>query len=229
MSRSERLLQLLEALRRRRRPVAGAALAEEMGVSLRSIYRDIATLQAQGANIEGEAGLGYQLKPGFVLPPLMFTEEEIEALVLGSRWVAERGDAALSAAGRGALAKILSVLPDSLREQAELNPLLVGPGELAEAGEEHLPRIRAAIRRERKLVLAYLDRDGSQTERAVWPFALGYFDSTRVIAAWCELRQGYRHFRTDRIRSLEVTEDRYPRRRGQLLAEWRRVHGFDPQ
>src|SRR5579871_5038155 len=121
MSRSERLLQLLEALRRRRRPVAGAVLAEELGVSLRSIYRDIATLQAQGANIEGEAGVGYLLKPGFLLPPLMLTEEEIEAIVLGSRWVAKRGDDKLSTAARGALAKILSVLPPDLRDEAELN------------------------------------------------------------------------------------------------------------
>jgi predicted DNA-binding transcriptional regulator YafY len=223
------LLQLIEALRRRRRPVAGAVLAEELGVSLRSIYRDIATLQAQGATIEGEAGVGYLLKPGFLLPPLMFTEEEIEAIVLGSRWVAERGDEALSAAGRGALAKILSVLPADLRDEAEINPLLVGPGRAIAAGEQQLPLIRLAIRKERKLAIAYQNSGDSQTLRTVWPFALAYFDRVRMVVAWCELRQGFRHFRLDRIQSIDPTEERYPHRRARLLAEWRKAEGITPQ
>src|SRR6516225_364885 len=105
MSRAERLLDLIQILRRHRRPVAGKLLAEELGISLRTLYRDIASLQAQGAGIEGEAGIGYVLKPGFMLPPLMFSEEEIEALVLGSRWVAERGDQRLAAAAKNALAR----------------------------------------------------------------------------------------------------------------------------
>src|SRR5579871_5521879 len=104
MSRSERLLELLQALCRRRRPVSGQALAAELGVSIRTLYRDIATLQAQGAQIEGEPGLGYVLRPGYLMPPLMFSEDEIEALVLGSRWVADRGDDRLGDAARNALA-----------------------------------------------------------------------------------------------------------------------------
>ena len=115
MSRSARLFDLLQALRRRRRPVTAQALAGELGVSIRTMYRDIATLQGQGADIRGEAGLGYVLTPGFMLPPLMFSADEIEALVLGSRWVAGRGDARLSAAARDALAKVAAVLPDELR------------------------------------------------------------------------------------------------------------------
>jgi predicted DNA-binding transcriptional regulator YafY len=226
MSRSERLLQLIEALRRHRRPVAGAVLAAELGISLRTIYRDIASLQAQGATIEGEAGLGYLLKPGFLLPPLMFGEEEIEAIVLGSRWVAERGDEKLANAARAALGKILSVLPSDLRDEAELSSLLVGPGDPISAGDQQLPLIRSAIRRERKLAIGYADRDASVTMRTIWPFALGYFDRTRVIAAWCELRNGYRHFRTDRIRSIELVDIRYPRRRVQLLADWRAAEGL---
>jgi predicted DNA-binding transcriptional regulator YafY len=226
MSRAERLLSLIQALRRHRRPVTGAALAQELGVSLRSIYRDIATLQGQGATIEGEAGVGYILKPGFMLPPLMFSEEEIEAIVLGSRWVAERGDEGLSKAARNALAKILSVLPPDLRDEAELSSLLVGPGEPIAAGDQELPLIRAAIRRERKLAITYVDAADEVTKRTIWPFALGYFDRARVVVGWCELRQGFRHFRTDRIRALEGTEFRYPRRRAQLLTEWRRVEGI---
>src|SRR5436190_1720743 len=117
MSRAARLLDLIQALRRRRRPVTAAVLAAELGVSERTVYRDIATLVGQGAPVEGEAGIGYVLKPGFTLPPLMFAEEEIEALVLGLSWVAERGDAALGKAGHDARAKIAAVLPEALRER----------------------------------------------------------------------------------------------------------------
>src|SRR6266705_5570418 len=115
MSRSQRLLDLIQVLRRHRRPVTGSVLAEATGVSLRTLYRDIETLKAQGAHIDGEAGIGYVLRPGFMLPPLMFSEEEIEALVLGSRWVSDRADTPLGDAARNALAKIAAVLPDDLK------------------------------------------------------------------------------------------------------------------
>src|ERR1700729_1399732 len=128
MSRTERLLDLLQILRRHRSPILGAALAAELGISLRTLYRDIATLRGQGAAIEGEPGIGYVLRPGFTLPPLMFSIEELEALVLGSRWVALRSDdRGLAAAGRDALAKIAAVLPDDLRREVDAAPLLVGP------------------------------------------------------------------------------------------------------
>jgi predicted DNA-binding transcriptional regulator YafY len=226
MSRSERLLELLQVLRRYRQPVTGQALAEELGVSIRTLYRDIATLQAQGAAIEGEPGLGYILKPGFMLPPLMFSEEEIEALVLGSRWVSERGDRRLAAAGRNALAKIAAVLPDDLKDELDASSLLIGPGEPVIAGEIDLAAIRQAIRSERRTVLRYRDVEGRETERAIWPFALGFFDRVRVVVAWCELRQDYRHFRADRIAALTVTDTRYPRRRQVMLKEWRERRGI---
>jgi predicted DNA-binding transcriptional regulator YafY len=226
MSRAERLLELLQALRRHRRPVTAQRLAEELQVSARSVYRDVATLQAQGADIRGEAGVGYVLKPGYMLPPLMFSEEEIEALVLGSRWVAEHGDAALAAAGRDSLAKLLAVLPQELRQGAEDIALLVPPAREAAAGERELPTIRQAIRRERKLMIRYADADGAATARIIWPFALGFFEHVRMIAAWCELRQGFRHFRADRITAIEPRDERYPRRRALLLAEWRATEGI---
>jgi predicted DNA-binding transcriptional regulator YafY len=229
MARSERLLELIQVLRRHRRPVSGAALAAELGISLRSLYRDVATLQAQGATIEGEAGVGYVLKPGFMLPPLMFSEEEIEALVLGSRWVSERADGSLSKAARNALAKILAVLPPDLRNDAELTPLLVGPGEAIAAGDAEIALIRKAIRAERKLDIAYADATGALTRRAIWPLALGYFDRVRVVIAWCELRRDLRHFRTDRIQTLKLIDERYPRRRASLMAEWRAKEGVAPQ
>lgn len=226
MSRAERLLDLIQALRRHRRPVSGQLLADELGVSLRTLYRDIATLQSQGAQIEGEAGVGYILRPGFLLPPLMFSEEEIEALVLGARFVARRGDSRLGAAARNVLAKVAAVLPPDLREDLDTSTLLVGPGEPVAAGDAELPLIRQAIRRERKLEIAYRDRDGAESRRIVWPFALGFFDKVRMVAAWCELRRSYRHFRTDRIASLTLTDERYPRRRQVMLKEWREVSGI---
>jgi predicted DNA-binding transcriptional regulator YafY len=225
MARSDRLLRLLDLLRRHRRPVAGAILAAEIGVSLRSLYRDIATLQAQGADIRGEAGLGYVLKPGFMLPPLMLSDREIESVVLGARWVAQHGDADLAEAARGALAKILAVVPEELRALADVPALLVGPSSIQDVGERELPVIRDAIRRERKLRLDYVDGQGAGTTRLVWPIALSYFDRARVVVAWCELRWAFRHFRTDRMEKVTSIEQRYPRRRADLLADWRRLEG----
>ena len=216
-------------LRRHRRAVAGAVLAEEIGVSLRTLYRDIETLKAQGAPIDGEAGVGYVLRPGFMLPPLMFSEEEIEALVLGSRWVSERADGLLGKAARNVLAKIGAVLPDDLKDGIDASGLLIGPGELIAAGEAELATIREAIRSERKMQIAYADERGSATDRTIWPIALAFYDRVRVVVGWCELRDGYRHFRTDRIIALDVTPRRYPRRRVALLKEWRTVRGIPEQ
>lgn len=229
MSRAQRLLDLIQILRRHRHPVSGAALADEVGVSLRTLYRDIATLIGQGATIDGEAGVGYVLRPGFMLPPLMFSEDEIEALVLGSRWVAERTDAPLSKAARNALAKIVAVLPPDMKDGVADTGLLIGPGEAVAAGDAELPTIRLAIRTERKLRIAYLDASGKRTSRTVWPFAIGFFDRVRMVAAWCELRNGYRHFRTDRIASLKISDRRYPRRRRAMIKEWRESEGIREQ
>ena len=146
VARSERLLTLLQTLRRYRRPVTGTVLAEETGVSLRTLYRDIASLQAQGAMIEGEAGIGYVLKPGFMLPPMMFSEEELEALVLGSRWVARAAEPRLANAGADALAKIAAVLPPDMREMVDSATLFVGRKRQDE-DKADVSAIRKAIRR----------------------------------------------------------------------------------
>src|SRR3954447_13166207 len=172
MSRAERLLDLLQVLRRYRQAVSGQALADELGVSLRTVYRDIAALKAQGAHIDGEAGVGYVLRPGFMLPPLMFSEEEIEALVLGSRWVSERADGLLGKAARNVLAKIGAVLPDDLKNNIDASGLLIGPGEPIAAGDSELAAIRNAIRSERKTRIVYADEQASATRRTIWPFAL---------------------------------------------------------
>lgn len=221
MSRAERLLELMQVLRRHRRPARGEALAREVGISLRTLYRDIAALQAQGAVIDGAPGLGYVLRPGFLLPPLMFSEDEIEAIVLGSRWVAERGDSRLAGAAADALAKIAAVLPADLRDQLDAAALFVVPGETIAAGDSELAAIRKAIRAERKLDIVYRDGDGAETRRTIWPFALAFFDRVRIVAAWCELRADFRNFRIDRIAALTPKAARYPRRRQALLKDWR--------
>jgi predicted DNA-binding transcriptional regulator YafY len=229
VSRAQRLLDVIQVLRGHRRPVSGATLADAVGVSLRTLYRDIETLKAQGAHIDGEPGVGYVLRPGFMLPPLMFTEDEIEAIVLGSRWVAGRADAHLGEAARNALAKIAAVLPPDLRDSLDAASLLIGPGQPIAAGDAELPTIRQAIRTERKLRISYVDEKGTGTSRTIWPFALAFFDRVRVVVAWCEIRAGYRHFRTDRIGKLRLVDKRYPRRRQVLLKEWRAVEGIPEQ
>jgi predicted DNA-binding transcriptional regulator YafY len=226
VSRSQRLLKLIHLLRSHRFPVTGAKLAESLDISLRTLYRDIATLQEQGAHIEGEPGLGYVLKPGFMLPPLMFSEDEIEALVLGSRWVAQQSDQRLSEAAQSALVKIANVLPSDLRDSLDANSLLV----VSSSNKTHevidLSLIRQTIRSEHKASICYRDLKEQETTRLIWPFALGYFDHVRVLVAWCELRQGFRHFRTDRITRLTVHPERYPRRKQVLLKEWRQSEGI---
>ncbi|MDB5586900.1 MAG: Transcriptional regulator, DeoR family [Devosia sp.] len=228
MSRTARLLDLLQLLRNRTQPVTGPDLAAELGISIRTLYRDIVTLQAQGADVRGEPGLGYILHPGFTLPPLMFTTEEIEAIVLGSRWVAAgHGDARLSQSASQALSKITAVLPPELRERAEATNLLVarnrdtsGPADPAE--------IRSAIRNEQKLAITYRALDGSASRRVIWPFLIGFFDRVRIVAGWCELRQDFRNFRVDHITSIHVLDGRYPRRRAVMLKEWRAAQNIPP-
>ncbi|MHA7629893.1 helix-turn-helix transcriptional regulator [Corallococcus sp. M7] len=221
MARTARLLELMQALRRHRAPVSGTALARELGISIRTLYRDIATLQEQGADIRGEAGVGYVLRPGFTLPPLNFSVEELEALVLGSRWVAVRGDSRLAAAADNAVAKIRAVLPAELRESVDAAALTVPTITSAEPVRVDVSVIRTAIRKEHTLSIAYQDTGGAHTQRTVWPLLLGFFERVMVVAAWCELRQDYRAFRVDRILAVEATGLRYPRRRADLVKEWR--------
>lgn len=226
MSRSERLLDLIQILRRHRHPVAAQTIADELGVSLRTIYRDVATLQHQGASIDGEPGIGYVLRPGFMLPPLMFSEEEIEALALGSRWVAKRTDTQLAVAARNALAKIAAVLPEDLKQMLDDAGHIIVPVEEDTAGSVELAAIRGAIRNEMRLIISYRDDKGAETKRTIWPIALVFFERTRMVVAWCELRDGFRHFRVDRIRAIMPSKRRAPRRRAALLKEWRALEGI---
>ncbi|UUO12602.1 YafY family transcriptional regulator [Alcaligenes faecalis] len=221
MARAERLLSLLQVLRRHKRPVSGARLAQELGVSIRTLYRDIASLQAQGADIEGEPGVGYVLRPSFMLPPLMFSQAELEALILGFRWVEKFADEPLTKAAGDAMAKISAVLPDSLRDSLDSTALRVGPRVIQDAELVDLGIARTAIRLQRKLRITYIDGAGQESERVIWPFSLGYFQHFRILVGWCELKGDFRHFRTDRIQRLVSLEESYPRHRADLFKQWR--------
>lgn len=228
MSRASRLLDLIELLRRHRRPVQGAVLAEELGISIRTLYRDIATLQAQGADIEGEPGVGYVLKPGFLLPPLMLSVDEIEALSLGVRWVAAQTDERLASAAEGAIAKLAAVLPEDIAGIVQTSGLFVPPRWPAQpATTVDLAQLRAAIRLEQKLVIDYADAAGRATKRTVWPIGLAFFEQTRILIAWCELRADFRSFRADRMRGIALLPERYPKRRRTLMADWKRREGIN--
>jgi predicted DNA-binding transcriptional regulator YafY len=227
MSRAERLLTLLQCLRHYKRPVSGATLADELGVSLRTVYRDIAALQAQGAHIDGEAGVGYVLRPGFTLPPLMFTGPEIETLALGAQWMLKRGGGStLGLSARDALAKISFVLTPELRRKFSDSTLLIGPSDVAPVSDNHLNAIYAAISREQKILLHYRDGNNNESSRVVWPFTLGFFERVQLMVAWCELRRSFRSFRTDRILSVSLLEEFYPSSRRTLFDEWRRSQGM---
>jgi len=222
MRRADRLFQIIQILRRGKKPITADAIAEELETSKRTVYRDIADLIGQRAPIRGEAGVGYILEDGFDLPPLMLTPEEVEAAVLGAQMVAARGDPALRRAAEDLIAKIGAVIPENLR------PLVVEPATRAsrnwrtEPDNVDMPKVRLAIRAGHKVVLTYRDEQDRETARTIWPFAIGYHETTRLILAWCELRQDFRSFRTDRVAGADFTEVRYPDRPASLRARWRR-------
>ena len=174
--------------------------------------------------IEGEPGVGYVMKAGFMLPPMMFRSEELDALVLGMRWVADRCDKTLSSGALSTLAKIAAILPTELRRELEESSLLVGAPLKRPAHKVSPDLLRAAVREEHKLNITYVDASGIHSQRVVWPFALAYFDQARVLMCWCELRADFRNFRSDRISNVEQLEELYPKRRSTLLRERRRLN-----
>lgn len=220
MARAQRFMQLTQVLRRHRRPVTAAMLAEETGVSERTIYRDIVSLQISGVPVRGEAGIGYVLESGFDLPPLMLTPEECEALMLGLRYVRDRSDPEFQRVIDDTRAKIEAILPANLRDTFNSAPLFAPMFRARMPGRVDEGLLRRALRESRKLKIRYSDAKDEITERVLWPVLLGYFETTRGLVAWCELRNGFRHFRTDRILDLEVLEQRMPRRRAVLMQEW---------
>lgn len=219
-ARAGRLLALLQILARHRYPVSGASLAEELSISLRTLYRDIASLRAQGADIQGEAGTGYVLAPGYLLPPMMFTPEQLDALALGLRWVATYGDAEIGKAAQEVAGKVMQSIPPPMQSLFEHATLLVGRAETA-VESEHVAGLRAAIRRQLKVSIRYTDRQGNTSERVIWPFALGYLSRDLLLAAWCETRGDFRHFAVAQIECVQQLACAAPHSRQRLLRMWR--------
>jgi predicted DNA-binding transcriptional regulator YafY len=214
-------LNLVEEFRKRRRPASGEDLARAVGVSIRTLYRDIASLRTMGADVAGEPGVGFVLRSGFLLPPVMFTAEEVDALVLGSRLVVDRADKQMAEAARRAMAKLSAVMPNDLSDRIDAQHMFVWSAADAVRETIDMTVLRRAIQVERKLRVTYKDTKGAASDRVVWPFLLGYFDGRRILAAWCENRNDIRHFRTDRMTSITETTTRYPRRRQDLIKDWR--------
>lgn len=222
MRRADRLFDIIEFLRRKKRVVTASELAGELEVSVRTIYRDIADLQASRVPIEGEAGLGYLLRSGYELPPLMFTEDEIEALVFGARMVRAWGDAAFTRAADAAVAKIAAVLPDRLARITETSPLTVAPSRSRrkDAFAAHLTPIRRAIRERRKLTFAYESLSDERTTRTVRPLGLAFFGPFWMLAAWCELRKDFRTFRLERIGTLDAAGETFHDEPGKTMEDF---------
>jgi predicted DNA-binding transcriptional regulator YafY len=222
MRRADRLFQIIQVLRRHRGPVTADAIADELETSKRTIYRDIADLIGQQVPIRGEAGVGYVLEGGYDLPPLMLTPDEVEAAVLGAQWVMRRGDPDLARAAQDLIAKIGVAVPERLR------PLVVEPATRAAPAWNALPdrldmaAARRAIHSGCKIRLTYRDEQERETERTIWPIAVGYHETVRLLIAWCELRHDFRSFRTDRVAAAEFLEDRYPDRPAALRARYRK-------
>lgn len=205
MRRSSRLFEIIQLLRRTRAPMPAHAIANALEVHKRTVYRDIATLQSMRVPIEGEAGVGYIMRPGFDLPPLMFTADEIEAIAVGLSLLGRTGDNGLRAAASSVTRKLADVLPAPQRPLDDL-PLHVSQwSAIPPTGVDHRT-IREAIRDERKLRLDYVDAENRATTRTICPIALVYYIDSVLLAGWCELRADYRHFRIDRIVACSKTD-----------------------
>jgi predicted DNA-binding transcriptional regulator YafY len=225
MRRADRLFELIQCLRRHReRPVTAAILSAELEVSERTIYRDIAALQAQRVPVHGEAGVGYMLRDGYDLPALMFTEDEIEALVLGARIVQTHADPELGRAAGDVLAKIEAVVTDALRPRIRSMALLSPSSNWAAPPSPRfdVARLRRAVRGQRKVRLVYTDRQERLSERVFWPQSLAFFPPVWMALGWCELRQDFRSFRLDRVQDLEFLDERYPDHPGKRLTDYLR-------
>lgn len=218
MRRADRLFALVQLIRGRRLSTA-AWLAGRLEVSLRTVYRDVADLQAQGVPIEGEAGVGYRLGRGFELPPLMFTVEEARALSLATRLAQQWLDPAMALAAVDAISRVLSVLPASVRAEVESQQLLVAPVGLEPELSRRLQVLREAAQARRWVELRYIDLNERRTERRVRPLGCFYWGKVWTLAAWCEQRQDFRSFRLDRMEAVQLTEVVFPAEPGKTLAD----------
>ena len=226
MRRADRLFRIVQYLRGRRLTTA-AQLADWLGVSLRTVYRDVRDLSASGVPIEGEAGVGYRLRPGFDLPPLMFERREIEALAAGARIVEVWAGPELAGAARSALAKIAAALPEAGRVDLERTRVFA-PGFGREVRGALFDRLHAAIAQREVMRLRYRDEHGTTSERAIWPLGLFFWGAAWTLGTWCELRTQFRQFRLDRIDTLESAGRDFPDQAGRRLEDFIRWVRSDP-
>ncbi|OUS07108.1 transcriptional regulator [Rhodobacterales bacterium 52_120_T64] len=220
MRRTERLFQIIQILRANQSPVTGRSLADELEISLRTLYRDMAELIAQRVPVTGEAGTGYVLDDGYDMPPLMLTADELEAAALGAAWVASQADPSLARAARDLVTKLSEAIPKELRPivlDASSRPITTQPV-IPERFDGAI--LRCAIRDKSKLHLSYQDKNGGRTDRVIWPLLIAYLNSIKYIVAWCETKQDYRHFKTERVLELEVLKEKYSGRRAVLIKGW---------
>ena len=219
MRRADRLFRIVQRLRRRGATTA-RQLAEALEVSERTVYRDIRDLTTSGVPIQGEAGVGYALDRSYELPPLMFDEEEIEALVLGARIVRAWADKKLARSAEEALQKIEAVLPPRLKSRLADSALLAPDLHFSDRFRAGLEDLRRAIREQRKARFHYVDKAQAGSDRTVHPLALAYWGQTWTLTAWCEMRDGFRTFRLDRIEGLQITDVRFESAPGRTLADF---------
>ena len=221
MRSTDRLFQIIQILRRTPRPVTAAAIAEELEVSRRTVYRDIADLIGRRVPIHGTAGFGYTLDDDYEMRPLALSPDETEALALGAQWVSRHPDQALARLALDALSKIRLSLPESSRTVLEQPTLGVKSIATALGATLDTTCLREAIRRWRVVTFNYRALDGTISQRHVWPILLGYEDTRCLLIAWCEERDALRHFRLERMFHIEVLERRPPKRRSDLMRKWR--------
>lgn len=221
MRRADRLFDIIQHLRRASTPVRAADLAAALEVGIRTIYRDIAALQASRVPIEGASGLGYVLRCGYDLPPLMFDAEELEAIAVGARLLRRTGDLGLEAAAERVLGKLQAVLPEAARDYLACPAVHVGEAWTMPCSDARLGLLRLAAREGFKLELVYRDGQDRVTRRKVRPVGLGYFDDAVLLCAWCELREDHRLFRVERIQEAIRLEERFDTGDPRLLSAWR--------
>ena len=228
MRRADRLFQIVQLIRGRRLTTA-QWLAQRLEVSERTVYRDVADLQYQGVPIEGEAGVGYRMGQGFDLPPLIFTPQEAQALVVMTRVAQQWLDPALARASESALTRVLSILPDEQRHAAQHTPVYSPPWGLTVEQQPHLQLWREATQNAHKLALTYSDAQGRSSERTVWPLGSFFWGAVWTLVAWCEKRQAFRSFRLDRIHSMVCLPETFRLVEGQRLIDYLRSQGVDLQ
>lgn len=208
MHKSGRLFKLVTLLQGRRTAITAQALAEELGVAMRTVYRDVQALILSGVPIDGEAGVGYRLRAGFDLPPLMFQSEEVTALLVGSRMVQAWTDPELAQAAKQAEAKILAALTPQMLIGVSRLPYRIPVYERSESGIHRL--LRKACEGRQKVSVAYRDMNGQDSTRSLWPLGMVGWGDHWTLLAWCELRTEYRNFRFDRIQDIVLLQEHYP-------------------